>query len=337
MKTIYLHTVFLIILLMAGSVYTSNGDIIKSDIMFDHQLHTDLECTDCHQQATGSTNSDDNLFPEMDYCGECHEIEEDDECGTCHRNTDDPVGLPNPIRDILFSHKKHTDQKIDCSGCHDFSTAIKIPGKPKCMECHDGRTAKNDCKVCHDNKYSLLDIHPLNWRDQHGSRVLLDEEFCFSCHKNESFCIDCHQGDNTDGAIHDLNYRFTHGLDAGGRETNCYNCHDNQLFCNDCHLSENRMPLKHSTLNWINEHGSAARNSIENCASCHDSSDPNCARVGCHSDTDGLRGTDLPIHSDIYGGEGPWHYDDGYFCFQCHTNTRTAGLGFCGYCHGFED
>lgn len=321
-----------------GCIYAAESNSITNDIIFDHQLHTDIECTDCHGLVSESIVSADKLFPEMDFCGDCHDIEDTDNCSTCHRNSDDPGALLNPSRTILFSHKKHYELKIDCSSCHVLSASDPIPGKPKCMSCHDNQTAKSDCSICHGTKQTLLDIHPLNWRDQHGNRAAADDKFCYSCHKNESFCIDCHRGDNINGTIHDLNYRYTHGLDAGGRETDCNSCHDNQSFCNDCHLRENRMPLEHSTLGWINEHGNSARNNVENCASCHDSTDPNCARAGCHSDYDGLRGTNPPIHSRINGGEhASWHNDDGSVCFQCHINTRTAGTGFCGYCHSSED
>jgi len=318
MKEVLLNTMCLILIFMAENVYASNDDPTKSDIIFDHEIHSDLECIDCHGDAIGSNKSDDRLFPEMEFCGDCHDIEDPDDCTVCHRNGDEPEASPDPVRNILFSHKKHYDLEIDCLNCHNFPARVTIPGKPFCMDCHDGHSAKNDCQSCHGDNYSLLDIHPLNWRDQHGSQAILNEEFCISCHRSESFCIDCHQGDNTDGAIHNLNYRYTHALDAGGKEINCYNCHDNRTFCNECHLSENRMPLEHSTLGWINEHGSAARNNVENCASCHDSSDPNCARIGCHSDKDGLRGTDPPIHAIIHDSQ-----DDSWQLIQ-NSSLRIA-------------
>ena len=124
----------------------------------------------------------------------------------------------------------------------------------------NGRNAGNECRFCHSDKYDLIDIHPLNWKTEHGRQAVLDEKYCAGCHKNESFCIDCHQGDNTNGTVHELNYRYTHALDARRKETNCYNCHDNQTFCNECHSAENLMPLTHSSYDWTNEHGSFARN-----------------------------------------------------------------------------
>ena len=109
------------------------------------------------------------------------------------------------------------------------------------------------------------------------------------------------------------------------------------MFCVSCHKSGNRMPLAHSTTGWTTQHGRAAKNDIENCASCHETGDPICALAGCHNDFDGVRGTNPEIHADnlnMFDDEhGIWHDDNGYYCYQCHLNTNSAGVGFCGYCH----
>ena len=211
---------------------------------------------------------------------------------------------------------------------------------PVCMRCHDGVRAESGCALCHQSRQTLADIHPSVWKHQHAEQAVLDPDWCAACHQQEKFCIDCHRGDNLTGDIHDLNYRFTHGLDAQGKESDCSRCHDRRAFCNECHDSENRMPLAHSTISWLAEHGAAARRDIENCASCHEADDPTCARSGCHRDSDGLRGTDPRFHSSDPGrfdSHGPWHGDDDYFCFTCHTSTHQPGAGFCGYCHGDGD
>ncbi|MEW5922498.1 MAG: cytochrome c3 family protein [Candidatus Zixiibacteriota bacterium] len=317
-----------------------------SDIKFAHANHTDLECVDCHIAAKTSTSAGDKLFPSMETCGDCHDIEDVDNCGTCHHNTDDPQASPNPERPIEFSHKKHFEQKVKCARCHDDiadskeSSVTHMPNMPLCMKCHDGNRADNDCAVCHGQKITLLDIHPQDWRHQHAEKAAGSQEYCAGCHSNESFCIDCHRGDNLRGNIHDLNYEYTHGLDAGGKEKDCARCHDRKEFCNACHERQNRIPLEHSTLNWLADHGQAARRDVENCASCHDSSDPTCARGGCHRDADGIKGTDPRIHQigmAFLQSKGPWHGDDNYFCFQCHTSTRNTSGGFCTYCHEHEE
>ncbi|HWR84201.1 MAG TPA: cytochrome c3 family protein [Candidatus Deferrimicrobium sp.] len=325
-------------------------EVPVSDLIFSHPLHvTDqgIECIVCHAAIPSSTIADDRNLPSMDVCADCHDIEDDENCGQCHRDPDNPSPAVEIERSVLFNHKLHLDLKTGCLTCHSLSaengeiSRMRImPGKPLCMNCHDGLRAAWNCHLCHADKTALADIHPIGWRHQHADQATVKPEWCRTCHQREVYCISCHRGDNQAGNIHDLNYEYTHGLDAQGKEADCVRCHDRRAFCNDCHERENRMPLAHSTLAWRNEHGRAARTDIENCASCHEVGDPTCARAGCHRDSDGIRGTDPRLHSadlNRFDSHGPWHSDDGYFCFACHTGTGRSGVGFCGYCHGDAD
>jgi hypothetical protein len=316
-----------------------------SDIVFDHALHVDdagLECTACHGEALTSTDAADRLFPTMDICADCHDIDDDEMCGQCHRNPDEPEASPHPARSILFSHRQHVEQDVECAVCHGTiaqsteTGAGHLPRMSRCFECHDGIRAADRCDACHGEQVTLDDIHPVNWRHSHAERAALEPEWCAGCHRDRRQCVDCHRGDNLTGYIHDLNYVFTHGLDAASKAYDCASCHDRRTFCNACHEGQNRIPLLHSTLGWLTEHGEAARRDVENCASCHDASDPTCARGGCHGDFDGVRGTDNPIHPAnlrFFDTEGIWHESPGYYCYQCHVNTGQEGTGFCGYCH----
>ncbi len=355
MKTGFLKRPVFLALLIATGVSALTADALRqapvSDLLFSHPQHVsdqEIECIVCHEAILSSTVAEDRNLPSMDVCGNCHDIEDDNNCGQCHRDPEDPSPAVETKLSTQFNHKRHIDLKIDCLTCHYFSNELNnkfrgkpnIPGKSLCMNCHDDLRAARDCYLCHADRISLVDIHPIGWRHQHAEQATLRPDWCHTCHQQETYCIECHRGDNQTGNIHDLNYRFTHGLDAGGKETDCARCHDRKEFCNECHENENRMPLAHSTLNWRIDHGRAARTDIENCASCHDVDDPTCARAGCHRDADGLRGTDPRIHSTSTGrfdSHGPWHSDNGYFCFACHTSTERAGVGFCGYCHGDGD
>jgi hypothetical protein len=338
----------IILALLAGCAWLAWGyppaklTIPPSDIIFTHSFHIDFECIQCHAEIESSSLAQDKNFPTMGACGDCHDLEDFEACGICHRNTEEPGASPNPERSILFSHSKHIANQMACFSCHgdmsqdETSPENLMPKMAFCFECHDGVKADERCAVCHGQELTLLDIHPSDWNRSHGEGAVVDRQWCSGCHRQESFCIDCHRGDNLDGNIHDLNYIYTHGLDAKSREKDCTRCHDTKTFCNSCHEQEIRMSLVHSSMNWRTDHGKAARKDLENCASCHDSSDPSCARGGCHADFDGLRGTDHRIHPagiSQFDAKGPWHDDDGYFCYQCHQNTRLSGSGFCGYCH----
>jgi len=261
----------------------------------------------------------------------------------CHKNTEDYSAVDDPERNFLFNHKLHLENGSECKLCHkpvynsEQPIIESIPTMPVCFDCHNGEKVRNDCELCHDGNISLADIHPEDWKHQHGDRAASDSEYCESCHRQESFCLSCHFGDNIIGNIHDLNYQFTHALDAQSNKSDCQKCHSRKSFCVSCHESGLRMPLAHSTSNWIARHGAAAKNDIENCASCHQTDDPTCS--GCHNDFDGVRGTNPPIHKRdavIFDTESFWHDDESFYCYQCHISTQQAGTGFCGYCHGHE-
>jgi len=313
-----------------------------SDIIFAHANHVDLECIDCHADISQSDNAGDRNFPTMDLCADCHDIESDDNCGLCHRNPEEPGATPHPDRPIAFDHKRHLGQDIECAECHgDIAASTEsslafMPQMQTCFVCHDGTKADDNCATCHQARLALADIHPTDWRHRHGDEATLNRDWCRQCHERKNTCLDCHRGDNLTGGIHDLNYMYTHGLDAQSKRLDCARCHDQRTFCNDCHERENLLPLLHSSVSWLTDHGRAARRDVENCASCHDTADPTCARAGCHLDADGIRGTDPRFHASsttMFDSHGPFHNDDGYVCYQCHTNTRTPGQGFCGYCH----
>lgn len=332
-----------------GSLILAAGlEVPPSDIIFSHGLHVAenaIECGVCHSRTATSVRADDKLLPEMDACGECHDIEDENSCKLCHRNADDPQAVPNPVREIKFDHSKHMSKVPSCLHCHagaDADTVLSTANMPKmrlCLECHDGARVDNSCKLCHGKNLALSDIHPADWRHQHGDRVSADPNWCTQCHRQEKFCLDCHRGDNLSGNIHDLNFRYSHGLAAISKQSDCRRCHEVSSFCDGCHRSEGRMPWRHSTLTWIAEHGEAARNDAENCASCHDTPSPTCARSACHEDRDGIRGTNPRIHASNSGqfeNRGKWHDDSGDYCFDCHVSSSQAGVGFCGYCHGAE-
>jgi len=180
MKKTVFHLLIILVLVTVGYISASEEQLFQSDIKFDHQNHADLECPDCHGIASESVLSEDKLYPEMDVCADCHNIDDDENCGICHRNTDEPEASPNPKREISFSHKKHHELEVDCTVCHRMSGTINIPGKLVCMNCHDSHMASDDCSLCHGTNYSLIDIHPLNWRRQHGDPALAEIEFCNS-------------------------------------------------------------------------------------------------------------------------------------------------------------
>ena len=143
-------------------------------------------------------------------------------------------------------------------------------------------------------------------------------------------------------------------MDAQSHSAECQSCHQEETFCTNCHQAKEGdysqggiAPASHlkSTFMVIGvgsgggDHAVLARRNIESCAACHDTQggDPTC--IKCHTDPDGIQGTNPKTHPANYMKDvhGDWHDSQGSICFNCHTGSSPssqAGVGFCGYCHG---
>jgi len=323
----------------------------SSGVKFNHALHyTDnsIQCTDCHAVASSQLSSDKSI-PGHDVCSDCHSTENaPEDCAVCHKNPDDPSGVTFAVPELIFSHKKHLKEPVSselCLTCHtgagQMTTALtsdNFPTMDKCFTCHDGSAVTSECSACHSRPIEMSEIvHPPDWEHEHRFATNSGGKECTPCHSTQDFCTNCHGGDNLVGNVHELNYRDSHGLDAKSNEYLCQSCHDPQTFCSSCHEAEGAYPLNHTKSDWAlppYTHADAALQDIESCASCHSSDSPIC--TNCHFDTDGIVGTNPPIHpADMDNlDHGPWHDDPGFQCFACHVSTNQPGVGFCGYCHG---
>jgi len=261
----------------------------------------------------------------------------------------------------------------------DMGLGQKIPAREVCNTCHNGMTATMECFTCHKSSMQLHPAnHIPTWLREHEVQVRAGDNSCTHCHTN-NYCQQCHEATDLVStkilpqsfypsfspqakgdqklvlkSIHDLNYRYTHQLDALGKEKECDVCHETSQYCVECHTNSGKntqiRPTWHGGADWGaiamgvgtggGRHAELARRDIERCAACHDvqSADPTCLQ--CHTDFDGIRGTDPKTHdagfNDKFGEDSNFHHDEGAVCFNCHTNTQEPGVGFCGYCHGHE-
>jgi len=319
---------------------------VKDDCAGCHDVEDDDNCEMCHYEDVNEA-----LIPgssEIIFNHKFHISDQNYDCEKCH------TGL----------------LEVDYS----FESSGASPSMATCFDCHNNVTiASNNCEQCHISTVNLLpeDHKEVGFFKNHK---FADENNCQMCH-DQTFCEDCHVAtialDETnlsndfytpysphnyvDGAkqqvitrVHDLNYRFTHGIDAKGKTDNCQSCHQTETFCAECHASADGdfamggiIPLSHTSPNFVtglapgSDHAILAKRDIERCASCHDvqGADPSC--ILCHSDPDGVIGTNPKTHETNFMNDrdGDWHDDGGSVCYDCHSNTNTAGLGFCGYCH----
>ena len=285
----------------------------KRSIIFSHSRHLEaqeLSCAICHPDA-----DDDAVVPPMSLCMRCHDATQaPSACALCHEDID---GLRPESHQYgwMDDHREEVRVGAECAMCHQ---------EAYCQECHDGARLI-------ESRANARTYDPSFGPRTQGSEPMMVEK------------------------VHDLNYRYTHGLDASDKATDCSVCHLKAAFCRTCHLPEGEnfagaLPQWHGGDDWGafatrvgsggGRHAELARRDIERCAACHDVQGDDPACLLCHIDrTPGL-GNDPQPHKDSFAeeeGEGEWHDDEGAVCFVCHMNTRTTGVGFCGYCHGARD
>jgi hypothetical protein len=129
-------------------------------------------------------------------------------------------------------------------------------------------------------------VHSAGFERAHAAAASSGQLDCAGCHQ-QRFCTTCHQG-NGDRRYHQFNFVARHASDAYARETSCASCHNTETFCRACHresglggaVARNRAGAAHGAQPlWLLQHGQAARQGLQSCASCHQQTD--CLR--CHS------------------------------------------------------
>jgi len=298
----------------------------ESELIYNHKMHVadqKLDCTKCHKGLDKVEYSfeADEAFPKMNVCYSCHNDVSiaTNNCESCHSSTVNLIPQDHQRVGFFKSHRfKAESMNSDCEMCHNNTF---------CETCHASTTMITEKNTARDF------ITP------------------FSPHK---FVDNTKQ--QSINRIHDLNYRFTHGIDAKSKSMECSTCHQTETFCAECHNTsggdyamEGFVPMNHKAPNFITigigsgggEHAKLAKRDIENCAACHDvqGADANC--IMCHTDPDGIRGTNPKTHINNFMRsvkEGDWHSDFNSICYSCHrdANARPGGIkgiGFCSYCH----
>jgi predicted CXXCH cytochrome family protein len=161
---------------------------------------------------------------------------------------------------------------------------------------------------------SLNRVHPAGFATRHGNAAALSDPTCSACHQR-TFCIQCHQA-ATRPVFHPPAYLTRHAADAYAATTDCQSCHNTVAFCRACHRgaglqAQGRTDVAFHTAQplWLLQHGAAAREGLEECASCH--AEQTCMR--CHST--------ITQHVDPHGPG-----------FDAATMAKKAPL-MCAKCH----
>ena len=334
-----------------GRQHTPSREIFPDQTLpfrFSHRIHIaeDLDCTDCHDAATTSVRSKDVVLPLEETCFDCHDVNdgmaEPDEsdppaaCAVCHPGyiPDFPEGfdafdethhsrvapprieIPEPH--LKFNHKVHVDKGFKCQDCHgdmvDVDLATRenaLPTMGKCLECHDGQQAPDECRTCHltlpdgriDTMASGTPLKPAGWymADAHDESFLKDHRmaaqmndgYCENCHKPK-FCLDCHNGVQKPLKYHPNNWTLQHPIAARKNSPDCNSCHRLQTFCVNCH--------QQTQVSWEN----------------------NVAGVGRSAwSSTGTMGVNYHPEGWVYPGRGPDH----------HARHAQRNIRACASCH----
>lgn len=194
-------------------------------------------------------------------CASCHA---EPSCRTCHGEARiaEISALPDPgdvgLTGVIVSRTRAPGHIPDFASQHAAAAAANLPN---CSSCH----VEGECAACHDaaptqsaRGSAPADVdppssgyHPANFLQRHGADAFAVQASCSDCHSTEAFCRSCHQSVGVSVGVAD---------GAGGA------FHDAQP-------------------DWLFEHGRAARQGLESCASCHQQT--SCLR--CHSAKSGLR------------------------------------------------
>ena len=126
--------------------------------------------------------------------------------------------------------------------------------------------------------------------------------------------------------FHPENYLERHASNSWGRQLDCQNCHDTGAFCRACHEQRGMIAIGRlgggfhdAQPNWLLNHGRAARQGLESCASCH--TQRNCTQ--CHSETGAFR---ISPHGPGFDAERMIARNP-RVCFSCHLSDPTRRGG----------
>jgi hypothetical protein len=241
---------------------------------------------------------------DVNRCATCHV---EDQCASCHVDaTLAPIpqvpGAPRDWAPVSLA------AEYPIPDDHEFTGFMRDHGWPapasqECSTCH----TQDDCASCH-----LAPLPPVVDTLEKRPRVrapgaMLEEQLpashdtpfflathpvlaaagpssCNSCH-TQAYCAECHDAPVSPG-YHPPSFGLQHAAATSTQVQECSNCHSAAVFCRECHVSvglesSGRLGAGFHDAEpvWLLRHGAAARQGMEQCASCHEQRD--CLQ--CHS------------------------------------------------------
>ena len=234
-----------------------------------------------HRPAGWEFAHGDSVRTGSEGCATCHA---ERSCRTCHGSAAIAAiaTLPDPGPEgppgVAVSWRRPPGHLPGFAARHGTAAGADMP---RCASCH----LEEQCADCHGSRI----------RDAAGPAPETgrpaDPETGLYLHAQES------RGSlpyEPRPGYHPENFLMRHGAEAFAVQTSCSDCHSTEVFCRDCHDSGGLTvgagggaggAFHDAQPNWFFEHGRAARQGMESCASCHQQT--SCLR--CHSAKAGLR------------------------------------------------
>ena len=267
--------------------------------------HVEDQCASCHVDATLDPIPS---MPSAPASWETPTIEPNYPMPTGH---DEPSyqrthGRPEPgIQDCSTCHTQN-----DCAACHLTplpNVAQELPERPQVRAPGAGLTDR--LPASHDSPF---------FASIHSVLSATAPDSCATCH-TESYCSDCHNAPDSPG-YHPPSFALRHSAAVGSQAAECSTCHNPAAFCRTCHAelgvrSAGRLGSGFHDAEpvWLLRHGAAARQGLEQCASCH--TQQSCLQ--CHSTLGAFKVS--PHGPDFDPGraqdKNPW------ICKACHIGA----------------
>lgn len=169
-----------------------------------------------------------------------------------------------------------------------------------------------------------VSVHPSNFAAGHGTVAAAGGMNCTLCHSQQRFCGDCHAGERNTRRYHPVNFVSRHAPESYSRDTECSSCHSTEAFCRACHIEVGRaakvgnrnLGYHNAQPRWFLQHGTAARQQLSSCVSCHQQS----YCMQCHSNV-GMR---ISPHGPDFDA-ARMSKRNPQLCLQCHYKNPLAG------------
>jgi hypothetical protein len=262
-----------------------------------------LQCGACHLEQGGKWMAVSRTRSAQ--CLDCRKLPAehlavaDTSCATCHRSLAEATTLPLE-RVAQFGKPANHDAANFMTSRGHGELAKPLAGTdwavaPSCAACHRTQPAialtlpnagpgRGTGAVIERQQPAS---HTVDFADWHGQEANAAPQACSACHARVE-CLDCHRPNpGASGSYHAAGFLTRHPSAAFSRESDCGDCHNQATFCATCHekagLANSGRALAggyhDSRGSFLLSHGTAARQNLESCVTCHTEQD--C--LACHS------------------------------------------------------